>query len=121
MKAIKKTAALSIILFLSLLACKKNKTDNGFEEKTKISYLMGAASTMKTILPEDEFVSLDWGNGEITKTGVDNKDIQIVVKSRHDINATLTYLMTGDMKIYQWNKEVHTIFQGMKIIKQKTE
>lgn len=110
-----KTKILFSLLLISavvLIACKKSKEVSAApppseESLLKEQVITEARLNLKSVVSENAFNDLDWENAVVTKQkGSGNI---AVIKSRRNVMDSLVYVTAGNMKIYQWAGEVHTL------------
>lgn len=114
------TLSLLLISTLVLFACKKVNEAKGVKEIKEVSPVYSeeselntsiineAQTSLKTVVPEYAFNELDWNNAVVKRQNNDGRIA--IIKSRKNASDSLVYLTAGNIRMYQWAGEVHTLY-----------
>jgi hypothetical protein len=103
---------LLIVIFNSCTKQGEVKISRNFESSTHANFVSEAKETMQKILSPDDMVKLKWTSASI-KTPAGGQGTEMTVFDESGENK-LIFCEIGTMKMYQWKREVHLVFDMAK-------
>ncbi len=107
--------SLLVISTIVFFACKKanevkevSTSPRSEESLNDVSVVKEARANMKSVVPENAFNDLDWDNAVVGKQHGEGKIA--IIRSKRNTKDSLVYFTVGNIRMYQWAGEVHTLF-----------